>query len=72
MGYVTGEGKVELFRFDKIPVHLTEAVDLNHDELYEVEITQLNEQGNSYGVKIISNVGKIGDFETEKKIVEKY
>ena len=61
-----------MFRFDKIPVHLAEAVDLNHDELYEVEITQLNEQGNSYGVKIISTAGKIGDFDTEQRIVEKY
>jgi hypothetical protein len=72
IAYVTGEGKIELFRFDKIPVHLSEAVDLNHDELYEVEIKELNEQGNSYGIKVISSAGKIGEFDTEQRIVEKY
>jgi hypothetical protein len=34
-------------------VHLSEAVDLNHDELYEVEIKELNEEGNSYAIKVI-------------------
>ena len=53
IAYVNGEGKIELFRFDKIPVHLSEAVDLNHDELYEVEIKELNEEGNSYAIKVI-------------------
>jgi hypothetical protein len=72
VAFVTGEGKIQLFRFDRIPVHLAEAADLNHDELYEVEIKELNAEGISYGVKVLKTEGKIGDFDLESRMVETY
>ena len=66
VAYLTGDGSLKLYRFDKIPVHPAEGnPDLNHDELYEVQVNELNEQGTSYKVNIIGTLGKIGDLAVE-------
>jgi hypothetical protein len=44
VAFLSAEGNLKLFRFSDIPMHLEEPPfpDLNHDELYQVAIGELN------------------------------
>ena len=72
IAYLTGDGSLKLYRFDKIPVHLAYGGDFNHDEFYRVKILEVNEDGTSFGLEVIECAGKIGDVIVEQNITDSY
>ncbi len=66
--------KLTIIKFQDFPVHLTEEqkVNFSPDQIYKVKIENLNDAGNSFQVTVLNSFGKIGDYEIEKKIYEKY
>lgn len=73
MAFLSAEGTLKLFRFSDLPIHLEAPFpDLNHDELYQVAIGELNALGTSFSANVTMDLGKSGEYLVEQGIIETY
>ena len=70
--YLRADGTLGVFRFSHIPVHLEVPQDLNHDELYQVAVGEVNQEGTSFAVRVTMNLGKSGEYLVEQGIYSSY
>ena len=73
VAFLKADGTLSSFRFANVPIHLEGPhLDLNHDELYQVALGDLNFEGTSFSVKVTMSLGKSGEFLVEQGIIQTY
>lgn len=72
VAFLKADGTLSSYRFAQVPIHLERHEDLNHDELYQVSLGDLNSEGTSFAVRVTMSLGKSGEYLVEQGIIQTY